>query len=417
MFTCTQELRDYMEKGIRHAAMAFGRRSAGSRGEAACQAYFRDELSEYADRVEMDEFTLHPKAFLGWLVIAGIFDLLSVALYWGRGLTNSIAVPILAAVLICCSFFMDLLEFVLYRRFVDKLFPSAVSHNVFACRAAADKPQRRIVFCGHADAAYEMTFARHGGKKTLGPVLIGSSLGMLYMMALNITVLVRTLIAGPVPLQGMWGALGIVGLLFLPFFAGILVFVNWRRVVDGANDNLTGCYTAMGVLRLMAKEDIRFENTEVCCLITGAEEAGLRGALSFARERKAELSEMETVFIALDTMREMNQLMVYTRGQNGMQANSAKVGNLLARAAQNLGHPFKKAGFFLGATDAEALSRYGLQACAFCGVNHDPQPYYHTREDNADNLDMDCVSLSLHICMEAARLYDEAGGIHSFAKV
>ena len=248
-----QELQDYMERGIRHTSKSFGRRAAGSRGETSCQSYFRDELSMYADRVEMDQFSLHPKAFLGWMTIAGVFDLFSVALYWRRGLTDSIIVPILATVLLCCSFFMDLFEFVLYRQFVDKLFHSAVSHNVFACRQASGKPLRRIVFCGHADAPYEMTFAYHGGKKSLGPILVGSTLGMVYMVVINITVLVRTLIVGPVPLQGIWMVLGIVALLFTPFFVCIIMFVNWRCVVDGANDNLTGCYASIGVLKALAK--------------------------------------------------------------------------------------------------------------------------------------------------------------------
>ena len=54
-------------------------------------------------------------------------------------------------------------------------------------------------------------------------------------------------------------------------------FSNTKKVVDGANDNLTACYMAMAALKTLKDEGIEFENTEVCVLLTGSEEAGLRG--------------------------------------------------------------------------------------------------------------------------------------------
>lgn len=42
----------------------------------------------------------------------------------------------------------------------------------------------------------------------------------------------------------------------------------------GANDNLTGCFISMAVVKYMQHHDIRFENTEVWVVLTGSEEAG-----------------------------------------------------------------------------------------------------------------------------------------------
>lgn len=75
----------------------------------------------------------------------------------------------------------------------------------------------------------------------------------------------------------------------------------------------------MGVLREMAEQNVRFEHTEVCALLTGSEEAGLRGALAYAKRHKRELQQVETVFIAMDTMREIEQLQIYTSGCTGTQ--------------------------------------------------------------------------------------------------
>lgn len=405
---CTPAVRAYMRQGIRHVCAAFKGRAAGTAAEAGAQAYFAQALASACDRVAVEPFALHPKAFLGWLIPAGIFDLASVAIYWLRGVSDGLWIPI-AGMCIYLSFFMDLFEFVLYRRFHDRLWPRATSHNVYATRAPIGEVRRRIIFCGHADAAHEMRFARLGGKRTLGPILMMSTVGALYMMAVNTAVLVRALQGTPAPLAGIWLWLGVVALLFVPSFVGLLFFMNWGRVVDGANDNLTGCYVAQGVMKVLADAGVRPMHTEVGCLITGAEEAGLRGAMAFGRAHAAALSDVETVLIAVDTMRETNQLMVYTRGQNGLVQNSLAVGRLLMRAAESVGHPIGQAKLFLGATDAEAFARAGLKACGFCGVNHDPQPYYHTRYDTADNIDMDCVALSLDICLKALSIFDKEG--------
>lgn len=59
---------------------------------------------------------------------------------------------------------------------------------------------------------------------------------------------------------------------------------------------------------------------------TGSEEAGLRRALAYAKRHKTELQQVETVFIAMDTMREIEQLQIYTSGCTGTQKNSNAVG-------------------------------------------------------------------------------------------
>ena len=74
----------------------------------------------------------------------------------------------------------------------------------------------------------------------------------------------------------------------------------------------------------------------------------------------------------------------------------------------------KETDIYPGAVDAEGFSRYGIEAVGFCGVNHDPKTYYHTRLDTADNMSEECINLSLDICLEAAELYDQRQGIESF---
>lgn len=402
---------NYMVHGIKYACFNFKNRSAGSTSEKKCQRHFKQELSKWADQVDEETFSLHPKAFMGWLPIAGLMNIFAVELFWIRLQTDSVIVSILGVLAVLLATILVSMEFLLYREFIDFLFPKAVSRNIMARRAPKGEVKRRIIFGGHADAAYEMTYSFLGKRKIVFLVTVGATIGMLFVLISSVALLIQSIIASNIDNDGFYRIIGLIGFAFVPFFIAILFFINWDRVVDGANDNLSGCFVAMGVLKEMAEKNFRFEHTEVCCLITGAEESGLRGSLAYAKRHMKELFNVETVFIALDTLREIEHLQVYTQGQIGVQKNSEAVGKLLDEAGKNCGIKMPRAKPYPGATDAEGFSRNGILSCGFCGVNHDPQPYYHTRHDTWNNISKACLRISLKVCMEASHLYDKYGGI------
>lgn len=405
-----QETISYIKEGIFTVCRRFKNRTAGSKAELDCQLFFEKQLSAWADETHKQTYYLHPEAFYGWVTIAVVLNLLCVGLFWLRTAVPSVLAPAFGLMLslFCISIFV--FEFLLYQEYIDFLFPRAKSVNVFARRASSGPAKKRIVFVGHADAACEFTYCLHGRGLALGIVLSGSILGMLVVCFSGAAVLVDTILRGPIPLEGSYQAIGIVQLCFIPFFIALLFFFNRKTVVDGANDNLSGSFVAMGVLKELADQNIRFEYTEVCCLITGGEEVGLRGASAFAAHyKKLAPQQIETIFVALDTLREEQHLSCYLRGINGTQQNSIAVGNLLSAAAKQNGIDLKCAPLYPGATDAEAFSRSGLMACGLCAVNHDPQPYYHTRHDTYDNIDIDCIKKVLDICIETVRIYDRYG--------
>ena len=107
-------------------------------------------------------------------------------------------------------------------------------------------------------------------------------------------------------------------------------------------------------------------------------------------------------------------MQIYTSGCTGTQKNSNAVGELIYEAGENCGIEMRETDLYPGAIDAEGFSRYGLEAAGFCGVNHDPRTYYHTRLDTPDNISEACINLSLDICLEAAGLYDRSGGLDAF---
>ena len=363
----------------------------------------------------MEDFSVHPAAFMGWIPAAAVCGMLAVLFYWltYTGVVAGSALAVLSTVLVLLSLACLVVEFLMYREFVDFLFPRKVSRNVMARRAPRGEVKRRIIFGGHTDAAKEWTYSLHGGIKSLAPVMAGSIGGLIAVTVFDVAWLIYSFTGGSYDSK-FWLVCGIIQLILIPFFIAICFFINWKVTVDGANDNLTADFIAMGVLKEMAENDVRFENTEVCALLSGSEEAGIRGALAYAQKHKAELEEVETVFIAMDTMREIEQLQIYTQGCTGTQKNSNAVAEIIYEAGVNCGIEMKETELYPGAIDAEAFSRVGLLASGFCGVNHDPKTYYHTRLDTADNISEECINLSLDICLEAAKLYDEKGGIDAF---
>ncbi len=424
-FRAGNETQQFMKDGIRYVCENFKKRAPGSKSERDAQAYFKTELEKYADDVRMEDFKLHPHAFMGFIIIAVTFCFISIAMYWlfpsylypGSSKAELITAVIPPALMLL-SILMFLFEFLFYSEFVDFLFPKRVSRNVYAVRKPSGQTKRRIIFSGHADAANEWTFSLHGQLKTLAPIMCFSIVGMFFIFVVTLARLISTFRLGFVPEieTGIWKSCGIIMFVFVPFLFLMYFFINWKVVVDGANDNLSACYVAMGVLKEMANNNFRFSDTEVCCLITGGEEAGLRGAKAFAKKHRQELKEIETVAITLDTMREIEQLQIYTQGCTGTVKDSEAVGDLLFEAGKNNGIEMKRASLYPGAVDAEGFSKYKIRACGFCGVDHNPKTYYHTREDTWTNISEDCINLSLDICLEAAKLYDSKGGIKTYEK-
>lgn len=408
------ELLKYMVDGIKYVCQTYKRRSPGSQSERDAQDYFKKELAKYSDEVYSEDFTIHPHAFMGFIFYSAIFSLIGIACYWLSPLSS--VLPVVGTVLTLLAVLMFLFEYLFYGEFVDFLFPKRVSRNVFATRKPSGEVKRRIIFGGHTDASPEWTFSLHGGLPALAAAIGGSIIGMFIIFGTNIAIFVKSMISEEIAIEGFWKILGIVNLCTIPFIILIMFFINWKVIVDGANDNLSANYISMAVLKEMAEEDFRFENTEVCCLLSGAEEAGLRGAKAFAKKHKKELLDIETVFISLDTMREIKEFRINTIGCTGTVHSDEAVGDLLHEAGINCGVDIPRSEIYPGAVDSDGFTKFGIRACGFTGVSHDPQTYYHTREDSWDNISEECIELSLDICREAAKLYDENGGIRKYVE-
>ena len=391
---------DWITEQIKAICTTYKNRTAGSESVRKCMQFMAEQIKPWADEVHTEPFTLHRHPFVGSIPILALGGLLGIVCFGLSCLFSSSVLAVISPMIIFVAFIVWFFEFVLYRQTIDFLFPKYNAINVFAERKAKIETKQRIIIAGHADAAYEMTFFLKLKAWQIYTLIVLTILGMMASFVLGIIHAVCTVSATIMLTFGIVEAICFI--IFFPW----LFFINWKMIVDGANDNLTGCYIGMNILKEMAKNDERMDNTDVCCLITDGEESGLRGAIAYARQHQKECIDSNTIVIALDTIHDPKELAIYHRGINFTQKNSPEVCSLIESAAKACDIHLPYTDFYPGATDAESFSRYGIKAAAICAVQHAPTTYYHTRCDSWDNINPECIEMTQKIVKTAIQLYD-----------
>lgn len=404
-----RECSNFAIREIKKVCKEIGPRPAGFEGEKKGQDYLEKLMTPIADEVKRESFTLSPKAFMSWVMIDGALALVAAVL--GIICFTGVVPPAVEVVLRAVSIALVVLavafllgEFLFYKKMLDPFFKKEESSNVICTRKASGETKRRIIIGGHMDTAYEWRYTYLGGAKMVTAIIILAILSLVITLGLSIAGLfVENSTANIVLL--------VVQALAIPALIAVMFFVNWKNPVDGAADDLTGVFASMAVLLYLRNNDIRFENTEVVAMSVGAEEEGLRGSKAFAATHGDELKKdgVETLFIALDTLRDYEFMSVITKDMTGTVALDKQGCALMVKAAENAGIPVKQGILPLGSTDAAAMQQGSVKSVAFTSMDPAPARYYHTRGDNVDVLEMKTLEDSLKVVLETVFLFDEQG--------
>jgi len=402
---------NYAARSIKKVCKEIGPRFSGTEAEKKSIEYMAEDMKTCCNDVKIDSYTVHPKAFLGWIPFSVVLMTISNILFF---VAQFFAIaPIFYASLaltVICLFFI-VTEFLFYKETLDPFLPKKTSHNAYGVRKPSGEVKRRIIFCGHADSSMEWRFTYWGGPKLVIPVIGGSLVGILTALVFNIIAIVKTATnpeyIGTDPL--MLDVFSYILLGFIALFLVASLFYDKKRIVEGANDNLTGCFTSIGILKFLEDNGIQLENTEVVALCSGSEEIGLRGTKDFCKKHGNEFKDVETVFVALDTLRDFDFMAIYNKDMTGLVKNDADVCKLVKAGAKIAGYDVPYKTVSLGATDAAAATKSGIKAASFAAMDPAPARYYHTRLDTHENLDLKTIEASLDICLETLFLYDEKG--------
>ncbi len=398
---------EYVADQIKTVIGNVGPRESGCDSEHKAQDYVAEHMSDIADTVVKEDFTLHPKAFMGWVVIDSICMTISVIILI-LTLFGVVVNPVLKVIMFALTVVSVVCivgEFLLYKQMLDPLFPKKDAYNVICTRKSAGQTKRRIILSGHIDSAYEWRYTYLGGGHCLTAVTATAIVCLVANLIINILVL-----AG-VTAPALVVIMKIFAIISLPSFVSVLFFLNWKLVVPGANDNLTGVFASMAVLRFLSDNDIRFENTEVVAISMACEEAGLRGAKNFAKKHAAEYDkeDIETIAICTDTLRDFDYMGIYNRDMTGTVKLDKDAANILKQSSVTAGLDLPFSNVFFGSSDAAALVQGGMKAVCLAAMDPTPARYYHTRLDTADNLDERTIKAGVDTLIEAAFLFDEKG--------
>ena len=386
----------YMVDEITYICEKFEKRGPGSHGEKQACEYAAEQMKEYGcDKVYVEPFKENPGSFYGWIYFTITCCFLAFASYF--------FMPALSIVFIALGLALCVLQFGLYKKVVDKFFKEETGHNVAGFKKPTGEVKRRIIFNGHPDAAWEWPFKYKFTYLGFDIHMFVCFIGAFYLLGISIARL-----AGAMD-DALATKLGLIALVFAPFWFGLYFMWNKKRVVDGANDNLSGCYIGMAILKYLKDEGIELENTEIGVVLTGSEEAGLRGAKAWGAAHAKEFDDVPTFVYSYDTIAQSDQLMVNYRDLNATVKVDKDVSDLFYEACQDLGI-FCKKGYVPplgGATDSAGFAQAGMRATGITALNHALPDFYHTRLDTPAALNKKCLADCFAASVKVLEKFDD----------
>ena len=396
-------------------------KTIGPRESASKQAYdamelLRKDLEKYADETHYEEYQMAQKAFQHFTKIIsvatiGAISAGSVLKYvkpekLGKlaKLANSkIAPHAIVSGVSLASLGITALEFLLYKQFMDVFYKKVTGRNLIATRKATEETKKRIVINGHIDSAYECRHTYYGKGWGMTPLMTGT---IVSLIASAIMSSVSTIAELTGKKNSLTKILDDKGYLFHFFtllnMITLYLFIDFKRVVPGANDNLTGTMAAATALKMLDEAGIKFKNTEVVAMITDGEEAGLRGAKQFAKDHYKDYVEsgVKTSVLCVDTLTDFDYLNIYNRDMSGTVRHDPEFCQLVMDAAKEAGYDgLKFANVFFGSSDAAAFSQEGISATCLAAMDPAPADYYHNRLDSYDRLEPKTIEAGFDIIM------------------
>lgn len=397
------EAAKYMLDEITYIIKNFEKRDPGSMGEKQACEYMTETLRNDCgcDRVKIESFKENPGSFFGWIYFTITFALISIPLFF--------VFPLASVLLVTVGFIIMFLQFGLYKKVVDKFFPEKTGHNVTAIKSCTGEVKRRIIFNGHPDACWEWPVNYRFGGVAFELHAVICVLGALYYLVLSLIRVIQGGIGfGMVDTSSNLFKAALIGLVFVPFMLGLYKLWDKKRIVDGANDNLSGCYMGIAILKALQDEGITFENTEVGVIISGSEEAGLRGSKAWCEAHKGEFDDVPTFIYSYDTIHDPKYLMTNYRDLNATVKTDKDVSDLFMEAAKELDIPCQKGMVppLGGATDSAAFAQAGMRSTGITGLNHALEDYYHTRRDTYDNMNLEGLAGCYAVSVKVLEMFD-----------
>jgi hypothetical protein len=377
----------------------FGARESGTAASRAAADALLAEAKTFADSAWTEDFSVKPKAFLGWIrVLVVIYIVCLIALWLDQFL--------LAALLVTIGLLIMVGQFFLYREWLDPFFPHQIGRNVLATIEPEGEARGQLIISGHHDSAFVFNFLIHQPK--LYPLRVMGSIGILILLFIASWTLVIWHAVGGVPPNWATGVAGFFTLLLL--LVGQLWWFASAESTPGAGDNLASTAAAWQVGHILSRQKTAgngLQHLRIIAASWDAEEAGLRGARAWVAQKSDGRLDLPTWNLNLECLYSEEDLFLLTSDINGTVALSAELANRCQNLLANhsIDAPTKPIAFLTGGTDAAELAKAGAQATTLLGMpwgNSTRSSVYHTPADLLESVSPNAVAIAIDLGLDLA---------------
>ncbi|MFA6839681.1 MAG: M28 family peptidase [Sphaerochaetaceae bacterium] len=394
----------------------FGPREAGSAAAEGCARKLREELARFCDTSETQSFRMHPAAFYGWLKIAVIVYPVMLLFLW-------LGLPFLATVAGALLLFLVFREFIGYRPWFERYYPTKDGTNVHGILEPAKEVRQTVIFSGHHDSArlyrYNKLDKRTYLLKVGAPIIaigIACAVAPLQLLVQLFSGTILRIGLPPIPFIVILSALTVAFPLILPL---------WRflspSVSPGAGDNLISSSMSVELARFYASrrhQESPLQHTRLVFASFDAEEVGLRGSRRWFSDNARLYDDPDVVgwHFNFDCPYYADELTFLVRDVNSTVRLSQQMATGCVEIAKAMGYKAKSQPlpFLAGGTDAAEGARAGLHAVTLTAIPWDDTSrpaVYHTPEDLPQAIEPAAVEEALSIAIKFVDLLD-AGKLH-----
>lgn len=373
-----------------------GPRKAGSQAEHKAQGIIMEHLAAMGAKVEKEPFKAATTAKFQALKIFCLLFWTSLPLYW-FALEWGFFISFINGIIFYFTF-------INYRNWLDFFWPKKESSNVIGTIEPLEEATSTLIFSGHIDSTPEFIwwyrFGNFGGRMTV----ISGFLFLAYPIFLWINVLLGFMGEDlGLPMHLTWGLFAVLSPCTLAFF-----FIHGKRVVEGAQDNLSGISTALQTFReLQDNGNSILKNTRIKMISFGAEEGGLKGSTAYAKRHYDEIREENAFLVNLDGILEKDHFNIVRMEPSAMVKYHEPLIEALEQSFKEDEIPTNRAVLPIGATDAASFARRGLPAVTILALGlKGLHPTYHTRRDTIEHIDPECLQMAVNVLVRFAKEWD-----------
>lgn len=380
-----------LEHVVRHLAAV--ERASASRGEHEAAEWIAGRFRELGLEPEIEEERGHGTYWIPTGLLAAIGALGGLVALRGRR-----AAGVLAGAFGAAGIWNDVDGG--SKWFRRAFLPHRAVWNVTA-EAGDPAADRTVVFLAHHDAARASLLFNPAV-----PAAVARRFPRLLERAETSPQLYFLVFGGPaaVAIGSLLGRRGLTaaGTIVSLGTAAVMAEMGARETVPGANDNLTGVATLVGLARALRERPV--ENVRVLLVSCGAEESFQEGITAWGKRWFPRLSPDTTRFVCVDTVGSPELTAPEAEGMLVMRKYDHELKQLLSECAESEGIGLGRGLRFGFSSDAVTPLRAGFRTAMLGSVNEFKTPSnYHWPTDHADNVVYERVGDAVRLCESLLR--------------